>query len=201
MKHLEFEKLVKRFEDFESQTEEREVSEHLRACTECSALAAKLESFFRYVNADKNAKVSQAETAMLLNIFKPKKEVSAASRGSRIKRLFASLVFDDWQTALQERLAFSDSRHLLYRAGQFEIDLRLHFAGGSCQASGQVFPDCTSPALLTSAELFSAETSEKVFLNDCGEFVFPALKEGIYNFRLDSGETTIEIENLSLVSN
>lgn len=206
MKHLEFEQLVKRFEDFESQTdEEREVSEHLRACTECAARLRKLESFFAYVNADKNAKVSQADTAKLLNIFKPKKEVSAASRGgsssSKIKRLFASLIFDDWQTVVQERLAFSDSRHLLYRAGQFEIDLRLHFAGGSCQASGQVFPDCTSPAApAASAELFSAETSAKVFLNDCGEFVFPAVKEGIYNFRLNSGETTIEIENLSLVN-
>lgn len=198
MKHLEFEKLVKSFEGFESPAEEREVSGHLRSCSECAAQAAKLESFFRYANADKNAKVSQADTAKLLNIFRPKRQVSAR-RDSKIKRLFANLVFDDWQTALQERLAFSDSRHLLYRAGQFEVDLRLHFAGGSCQVSGQVFPDCTSSAG-ANAELFSAETSAKVFLNDCGEFVFPALKEGIYNFRLDSGETTIEIENLSLVN-
>jgi hypothetical protein len=199
MKHLEFEKLVKSFEGFDSPSEEREVSGHLRACTECAAMLAKLESFFRYVKADKNAKVSQAETARLLNIFRPKTEVSAARRDSKIKRLLASLIFDDWQTAVQERLAFSDSRHLLYRAGQFEIDLRLHFAGGGCQVSGQVFPDCISSAQ-ASAEIFSAETSEKVFLNDCGEFVFPPVKEGIYNFRLDSGETAVEIENLSLVN-
>lgn len=198
MKHLEFEKLVKSFEGFASQAEEQEVSGHLRTCTECAALLAKLEIFFRYVKADKNAKVSQADTARLLNIFRPKREVSAGSVGAgKIKTLLASLVFDDWQTALQERLALSDSRHLLYRAGQFEVDLRLHFAGGSCQVSGQVFPDCT---LSASAELFSAETGEKVFLNDCGEFVFPPVKEGIYNFRLDSGETAIEIEDLSLVN-
>jgi hypothetical protein len=196
MKHPEFEKLVKSFEGFESTAEEREVSGHLRVCAECAARAAQLESFFRYVKADKNPEVSQADTAALLNIFRPKKKVSAAAGDSKIKRLLASLVFDDWQTVLQERLVFSESRQLLYRAEQFEIDLRLHFAGGSCQVSGQVFPDCASSA---SAELFSARTSEKVFLNDCGEFVFPALKEGIYNFRLDSGETTIEIENLSLV--
>jgi hypothetical protein len=196
MKHLKFEKLVNNFEGFESQAEEREVSGHLRSCAECAAAAAKLESFFRYVNADKNAEVSQAGTARLLNIFRPKRKISAEG-GSPLRRLFAGLVFDDWQTVLQERLSVSDSRHLLYRAGQFEIDLRLHFTGGGCQASGQVFPDCTASAC---AELFSAETSEKVFLNDCGEFVFPPVREGIYNFRIDSGEAIIEIENLSLVN-
>jgi hypothetical protein len=217
MKHLEFEKLVDGFEGFrlplDDEKRRREVSEHLRECEECAARAAKLEIFFRYVKADKNAEVSQADTAALLNIFKPKGKAAAAAsgRGSKIKRLLASLMFDDWQMVLQERLNFSDSRQLLYRAGEFEVDLRLDFAvggngsGGSCQVSGQVFPDCGSSAVpAASAELYSAAagaTGEKVFLNDCGEFVFPPLKEGIYNFRLSSGETTIEIENLSLVSN
>lgn len=196
MKHLKFEKLVNNFEGSLSLAEEREVSGHLRACAECAGLAAKLENFFRYVSADKNREVSQADTARLLNIFKPRKIISAEGE-STVKKLLAALVFDDWQMALQERLAMSDSRHLLYRAAPFEVDLRLHFAGGSCQVSGQVFPDCTSSA---TAEFFSAEASEKVFLNDCGEFVFPPLKEGIYNFRINTGGTTIEIENLSLVN-
>lgn len=216
MKHLEFEKLVDGFEGFPLRAEDdeqqrREISEHLRDCEECAARAAKLEIFFRYVKAGKNAEVSQAETAALLNIFRPKGKAAAAAsgRGSKIKRLLANLVFDDWQTVLQERLNFSDSRQMLYRAGEFEVDLRLDFAvgsSGSCQVSGQVFPDCGSPAApAASAELSSAvdagATGEKVFLNDCGEFVFPPLKEGIYNFRLSLGETTIEIENLSLFSN
>lgn len=198
MKHIEFEKLVNNFEGLQSPAEAREVTGHLRACFECAALNAKLENFFRYAGAGRNSEVSQADTARLLNIFKPKGEVSVKNE-SAFKRLLAGLIFDDWQTVLHERLAISDSRHLLYRAGQFEIDLRLHFTGGSCQVSGQVFPDCTLPAAAT-AELFSAETSEKVFLNDCGEFVFPPLKEGAYNFRVNSGGTTVEIENLSLVN-
>lgn len=214
MKHLEFEKLLNGFESLEPPAAEaqaearREISAHLQACAECAARAAGLESFFRYVQADKNAEVSQADTAALLNIFRPKRNVSDAAAGGRLRRggtkiktLLASLVFDDWQTVLHERLAFStDSRQMLYRAGQVEVDLRLHFTGGNCRVSGQVFSECASSDAPANAELSSAETSEKVFLNDCGEFVFPALKEGIYNFRLDSGETTIEIENLSLVN-
>lgn len=196
MKHLKFEKLVNNFEGSLSLAEEREVASHLRECGECGALAARLENFFRYASADKNASVSPADTARLLNIFKPRNAPRAPSE-SIIKKLLAALVFDDWQTALQERLAMSDARHLLYRADQFEVDLRLHFSGGICQVSGQVFPDCASSA---TAEIFSAGTSEKIFLNDYGEFVFPPLKEGVYNFRLNSGGTTIEIENLSLVN-
>jgi len=195
MKHLKFEKLVNNFEGSLSLAEEQEVSNHLRACMECGALGAKLENFFRYVSADKNGEVSQADTARLLNIFQPRQPARGEGE-STVKKLLAALVFDDWQAALQERLALSDARHLLYRAAPFEVDLRLNFSGGNCQVSGQVFPDCT---LSATAEIFSAETSEMIFLNDYGEFVFPPLKEGVYKFRLNSGETVIEIENLSLV--
>jgi hypothetical protein len=200
MKHIEFEKLLRGFEGLRSPAEEREEAEHLRSCAECARLAAGAESFFRYVKAVKSAEVPQADTARLLNIFQPKKLVSA-EKESKLKKLLASLVFDDWlETDLpQERLAVSDSRHLLYRAGEFEVELRISFAAdGKCQVSGQVFPDCSAPE--ATAEFRSAETSETVFLNDYGEFVFSFLNEGIYDFRIDSGETIIEIEAVSLVN-
>jgi hypothetical protein len=197
MKHLEFEKLVKNFEGLLPLAEEQKISGHLRKCAECAALAAKLESFFDYVQkSGQNEQVSQADTARLLNIFKPPKVVSPPP--SFGQRLLAGLVFDDWQTALGERFAAADSRNLLYRAGEFEIDLRLLFTGGKCLLSGQVFPACRQPA---SAEIFSGEVvREKVFLNDYCEFVFPPLKEGIYSFRFESGGNIIEIENLSLIN-
>jgi hypothetical protein len=195
MKHPEFEKLVKNFEGRLALNEQQEVSEHLRACAECAASAAKLENFFRYANAE-NGQVSQADTVRLLNVFKPQKPASGKGE-SKLKRLFASLVFDDWQMALNERFAATDSRHLLYQAEDFEVDLRLLFAGGKCSLSGQIFPDCVENA---TAEIFSEDVSEKIFLNNYCEFVFPPLKEGIYNFRVNSGEKIIEIENLSLVN-
>ncbi|MGC2238385.1 MAG: hypothetical protein WA584_19680 [Pyrinomonadaceae bacterium] len=197
MKHPEFEKLVKSFEGLLPMSEEQEISSHLRVCALCGAQARKLESFFGYVNAGKTAPVSQADTARLLNVFKrPEKSISATGE-SFVERLLAGLVFDDWQTALSERFVADDSRHLLYRAGQFEIDLRLHFADGKCRLSGQVFPDCGKQA---SAEIFSENASEKVFLNDYCEFVFPPVAEGTYDFRIDSNGKLIEIENLSLIN-
>jgi hypothetical protein len=197
MKHPEFEKLVKSFEGLLSISEEQEISSHLRVCAACGAQARKLESFFGYVNASKTEQVSQADTARLLNVFRPERRISSAKAESFAERLLANLVFDDWQTAFSERFVADDSRHLLYRAGEFEIDLRLHFADGRCLVSGQIFPDCGKRA---SAEIVSETTSEKVFLNDYCEFVFPPIREGIYNFRIDSNAKIIEIENLSLIN-
>jgi hypothetical protein len=197
MKHPEFEKLVKSFEGLLPMSEEQEISSHLRVCAACGAQARKLESFFGYVNSGKTEPVSQADTARLLNVFKPERRISSAKGESFAGRLFANLVFDDWQTALSERFAVDDSRHLLYRAGEFEIDLRLHFADGKCLVSGQIFPDCGK---LGNAEIFSENASEKVFLNDYCEFVFLPVGEGIYNFRINSNGKLIEIENLSLIN-
>ena len=196
MKHPEFEKLVKNFEGLLSLAEKQEVAEHLDGCSECAALGEKLENFFSYVNTSLYEPVPQADTARFLNIFQPKKNRSAESQ-SLSERLFANLIFDDWQMALNERYAATDTRHLLYRAERFEIDFRLNFFGGKCQVSGQIFPDCGTAA---TAEIYSEETSEKIFLNDYCEFVFPHLKEGIYNFRVTIENKILEIENLSLVS-
>ena len=194
MKHTEIEKLVKNFEGLLSLAEQREVSEHLEACAECAALGAKLENFFSYVNTFKNEQVAQADTARLLNIFKPKKNVSAKGEFSG-QRLVANLIFDDWQMTVNERFAATDTRHLLFKAERFEIDLRIYFFGGKCRVSGQIFPNCRKSATL---EIYSEETSEKIFSNNYCEFVFPPVQEGIYNFRISLGKTILEIENLSL---
>jgi len=194
MNHPEIEKLVKNFEGLLSLTEQREVSEHLNECVKCAALGAKLEDFFSYVNTFKIEQVSQADTARLLNIFKPKNNASAKGKFSS-KRLIASLIFDDWQMTVNERFAANETRHLLFKAERYEIDLRVHFFGGKCRVSGQIFPDCSKSATV---EIYSEETSEKIFLNNYCEFVFPPVQEGIYNFRISSGETILEIENLSL---
>ena len=205
MKHTEFEKLVKRFEGSLSLSEERETAEHLGECADCRVLAQKLEAFFHYAADGQTARVSQADTARLLNIFQPQSARKISARGeSFVERLVASLVFDDWQTALNERFVptGADTRHLLYRAGELEIDMRFEFdggggGGGKCRVSGQIFPDCGERA---SAEIFSETASETVFLNEYCEFVFPPVAEGVYHFRFNLAGKTIEIEDISLLS-
>lgn len=195
MKHIEFEVLIKKAEGLLSPDEAREVEKHLRVCIDCARTSQKLESFTAYVRADTDfEEVPQATTANLLNIFQPQK--AAANKDSFLRKLIASLTFDDWQTALNERFVLSDERQLLYKAENFDIDLRLNFAGEKCQLSGQLFPDCAPGTI----ELFSGEESRKAEFNEDCEFVFPPVKNGQYTLRIKLGETIIEIQNISLQS-
>ena len=193
MKHTEFETLIKYFEGKLSAAEAVKISEHLRDCPTCAAESRQLENFLGYVQTREYEQVSQAVTANLLNIYKPKK--TAAKGESFVKKLVATLAFDDWQTVLSERFMMSNTRQLLYHTDDFDIDLRLNFTGEKCQVSGQILPDCED----ATAEIFSEESSEKVALNQDCEFVFPPVKNGIYGLRINSADTVIEIRDVSLL--
>ncbi len=192
MKHTEFETLIQHFEGKLPADEHHETAAHLRDCQTCAAESRKLEIFLGYVEKRDYEQVPQAVTANLLNIYKPKKVVAKGE--SFVKKLIATLAFDDWQTVLNERFTMSDTRQLLYNTDEFDIDLRLNFTGEKCQVSGQILPDCQN----ATAELFSVETSEKVTLNQDCEFVFPPVKNGIYGLRINSADTLIEIRDISL---
>lgn len=194
MKHIEFEQLVEIFEGLRSETENREVFDHLRICDDCNKQAQKLENFFGYAKIAESAQAGQALTANLLNIYKPRKSVLA--KKSYKQCLLATLVFDDWQFALNERLVYSDTRQLLYQTALFDIDLRLHFIGDKCQISGQIFPDCKGG----SVEIYSSDFSEMTSLNEKCEFVFSLVKQEIYTLRFVSEDVSIEIENISLLN-
>jgi len=193
MKHIEFEALIQYLEGSFSAADSREISAHLKICPSCSDESKRLEDFFGYASSSQFESVPQAVTANLLNIYKPLR--TAPKKVFSVRKLLANLVFDDWQTALNERFVLSDSRQMLYRAGHFDIDLRFNFAGEKCQVSGQVFPDCQNG----SAEILSDSAREKVSLNQDCEFVFPPLKNGIYDLLIDIDGIVVEIRKISLL--
>ncbi len=190
-RHLEFETLLRRAEGVASFDEIQAV--HLADCQTCASQMRKLENFFSTAKIAPAA-VPQFVTANLLNVYQKPNRVE---KKSLARRLFGSLVFDDWQPefAVQERLSFLETRQLLYRADGYEIDLRLTFGGGKCQVSGQIFPDCTVGAI----KIFSEKTSAQIDLNEHCEFVLPMIDEGIYSLQAEMSGETIEIENLSLL--
>jgi hypothetical protein len=193
MKHTEFETLIQYFEGKLAAAEAVKISGHLRDCTTCAAESRKLENFLGYVQIREYEQVSQAATANLLNIYKPQKQ--SVKSNSFIKKIVATLAFDDWQTVLNERFIMSDTRQLLYNTDDFDIDLRLNFAGEKCQVSGQILPDCQNAFV----EIFSEETIEKTALNRDCEFIFPPVKIGVYDLRVISRDIIIEIQNISLL--
>lgn len=195
LQHLEFDQLVRRVEVDLSENELQQTDKHLASCAKCQSDLIKLENFFAFAKSANTETVPQAVTANLLNIYQPSKPQSKATLREHLRGI---LTFDDWlpEFAVHERLAFSDTRQMLFRAEHFEIDLRLNFAGNKCQISGQIFPDCTSGEVEISSENFS----EKVSLNEYCEFVLPFVSEGIYDFKIILKDTQIKIPQVSLFS-
>ena len=198
LEHIEFEQLVRRAGGGLSEIERRKTTAHLSVCADCAAQLRKLENFFAYSMQENFAPVPQATTARLLNVYQPKKPKKNHARASFGQRVLGTLIFDDWlpEFVLHERLAFSDTRQFLYHASDYDVDLRVNFSGGGCRVTGQIFPDCASGQI----EISSNKISEKVFLNQYCEFVFPVLEEGVYNLRIELENITIQISDVSLVT-
>lgn len=192
MKHIEFEKLLEIME--RGDLTDPPIGDHLRVCPDCAVKTEKLRNFLNYSKTEKFEEVGQQVTSNLLNIFSRKK--LSVKKQSFAEKVLAKLVFDDWQFALNERRGMSDTRQLLFKAGAYEIDLRLQFTGDKCQISGQIFPDCENGLIEIIGSDFRAETESD---ENC-EFFFPQVKKGIYQLicRLDGN--AIEIENFSLLT-
>jgi hypothetical protein len=187
MKHIEIETLINKFEGRFADGDEREIAAHIADCSECAAESAKLADFFAY-SEQHFTDVPQAVTARILNLYqrKPVPEAAKTNIGSRI----ASLIFDDWQMALNERYSGLDSRQLLYRIGDLEIDLRLELVGDMCRLTGQIFPEHNG----ATAEVLSATHSAPATFNEFGEFTFELMPQDIYDVRIsiDNEDLTIE---------
>lgn len=191
MKHADFETLVGYAEGSLPDADRPQVAGHLSVCASCRSEVTKLAQFFRFAETGELETVPQATTAHLLNIYRRKKV--APKTAAKIS-LLANLVFDDWNFALNERFVMSDLRQLLYRAGTFEIDLRLNFSGEKCNVDGQVFPDCTGGT----AELIGRTATHRVALDADCEFALPRVECGVYDLKFDIDGVTIEIKDMPL---
>lgn len=192
-KHIEFEEIINLAEnDFAPELSSAKAN-HLGSCAECSAQLRQLGNLFLLAPKDLTETVPQAVTAHLLNIYR---QPSAKPRPSLINRLAGLLIFDDWKPefALNERLSFQDTRQLLYRAGDYTIDLRVHLADDNYLISGQVFPEAFSAVV----RIYNAKTSMETSLNEDGEFDFPPFKESSFNLQIVTENETIEVNDISL---
>lgn len=193
--HPEFADLVRRIEASLSETELQRMDFHLNVCAVCMKKLQKLENFFTSAKPKVSETVPSATTARLLNIFRHSKK----PQKSGLKRyLQGILIFDDWMPkfAVNERLFFSETRQMLFRAEHFEIDLRLNFDDGKCQVSGQVFPDCT----FGKVKIIGQKFSEEVSFNPSCRFVFLPVEEGIYDFLITTNDSEIRLSQVSLTN-
>lgn len=191
MKHIEFTKLIERHERQLDQHEESEIANHIAACITCRAEESKLAAFVSYSAIRATEDVPQAVSARLLNIYdrRPLPDVSGAP-----KVLGAGfLIFDDWATALNERYSGMDSRQMVFRVGEFEIDLRIEFIGDNCRLTGQIFPSIQDGVIeVESTDVFRSE------LDESGSFDIGTVPRGSYDVRISVGGDILLIEKLPL---
>ncbi len=190
MKHVAFAQLIEKLEGTLPSDDVREIEVHISDCNECSVEYRRLAQFFAYSDAVEYTDVPQAVTARILNTYVPKRK--AVPQAARRTGFIAQLLFDDWQMALNERRSFADTRQLLYKIGENDLDLRLEFREDKCRIAGQIFPDCQNGV----AEIFSENISETAVLDDNCEFSFDFVPLGQYGLRLTLDGEIIEVENL-----
>ncbi len=192
MKHIEFAKLVERFEGRLTTGEELEMAAHIDACGDCGTEFRKLANFFNYLTLKDGEPVPQAVTAGILNIYQRKpaqnQPVVTESRG------IGSLIFDDWSMALNERYSGLDTRQMLYRVKDFDIDVRIELIGDKCRLAGQVFPEIIG----ASAEITSPEHCASADLTEFGEFTLEPVPQGVYRLKISAGSEELILEDIPL---
>jgi hypothetical protein len=192
-RHIEFEEIIKLAENDSASELSSAKANHLGSCAECSVQLRQLKNLFSLAPKEFPETVSQATTAHLLNIYR---QPAAKTRKSLTNRLAGLLIFDDWKPefALNERLSFQDTRQLLYKAGDYTIDLRVHLADDRFLISGQIFPE----AFAAVVRIYNAKISLETSLNEDGEFDFPPFDEGNFNLQIVTENETIELNDISL---
>ncbi len=192
MKHIEFVRLVEKFERRLSDHETSEIDTHIAECSDCGIESARLADFFAYTDLKDLESVPQAVTARILNIYQRRPvpiETVAPEPGG-----LGFLIFDDWQMALNERYSGFDTRQMLYRIKGFDIDLRFELISDKCRLTGQLFPE----SIGATAEISSSNHTATTTLNKFGEFVFELVPQGVYDFRISVGKEDLCIEKVPL---
>ena len=119
----------------------------------------------------------------------------AASVGTLIQ---AVLTFDSWARpaiASGMRSAGADKRHLLFNAGERDVDLRINREAGAFILTGQVLgPDGAGTIELAAEPASPAEAADSgpggswtTILDEMGEFRLPGIPTGAYRLTLRFG--------------
>lgn len=192
MKHIDFAKLVERFEGSLRPEDVRLVDEHASNCRECSTSYRKLADIFAYTAPVESEAVPQATTARILNIYQRKPAQADAPQPER--RGLATLLFDDWQMAVNERYSGIESRQLLFQVEEYQVDLRIEFSGEFGMVAGQIFPAIAN----ATAELINSDRQITAEVSELGEFVFDAVPKGNYELRIASADSEIILEQVPI---
>jgi hypothetical protein len=189
--HISFEKLADLIDDRLDPNERDALSAHIVSCSGCEAELKHLGHIVELMRTDRGDDAPGDLIAKVKDLFH--------SPGAKtiLKRMIAALTFDSnvQAPAYAVRATQSQSRQLLFSAGDIEVDLRVATVGDKVQLKGQLLgaaPDNGTVALEGQSEWHAAA------LNELQEFTLAAVPSGDYTLLLCLADREIEIPDLHL---
>jgi anti-sigma factor RsiW len=174
--------------------EERErTATHVAGCLRCRTELDALRRLLETMRTDRSEDAPPAAVAAAIRLFRPRIE---EERPSTLQRLIAVLRFDSRQQplALGMRAGQAAGRHLLYSAGEHDLDIRLTQRAGLWTAAGQVL----GPAGAGEVELEGATAVVRGAITELGEFTLPPVPPGTYTLRLRLAAVELEAADLEI---
>lgn len=193
--HLGLEELA----DFAQQrlraAEEEVTKNHLARCSECSATFSRLSELIEVMMSDNTVDAPRDVIQYAINIFRK----SDNAQQGLLERIVAVLSFDSLTMAPAHALrsGAASARHLIYSAGDHDIDLRVAPEGRQWSIAGQVLGRVCPGG---EARLENESVSTSASLNELCEFRMPLVDSGNYTLRLLLTDLEVEVPALEIRS-
>ncbi|MEK6300689.1 MAG: carboxypeptidase-like regulatory domain-containing protein [Acidobacteriota bacterium] len=203
MKCPTFERLIDFLDERLASSSAAAVVAHLdTGCSHCASDRAWYESLKRVAASDDSVEPPPWVLKRALKVFEEPGR-TRTTVASRAGRLIASLLFDSLsQPAVAEaRSVGADGRQLLYRAGDYSIDLQVTPAGQNrSNLAGQILREgefsFESVAALPLQLSGASGSRYSIVTSDRGEFSVSSLELGTYELRIDAQGSWLTIEGL-----
>jgi hypothetical protein len=195
-----FERLLDYLDGKLAASESSSVQAHLASdCVSCAASRQWYQQVRAVAAADDTVEPPAWVLKRALRIFDQQRpRLGERSTVERMKDAVAALVFDSFArpAVAGVRSTETSNRQLLYRAGDYHLDLQIAPAGPSRpDLIGQVLRegDATfaSVAEMPLALLRGEQAKYEITTNEMGEFVIRGVEEGEYNVRLETSEGSV----------
>ena len=196
--HIPLEKLADLAESRLTGAEREAAHEHARNCPACAGQLAELEKVIGLMRSDKAEDAPRDVIHLAVSQFNAR---ARKPEKSLVRTILAALSFDSAQMtpAFGVRSGGQpETRQLLYRAGDTDLDIRVASSDDRWVVSGQVLgaEDLSEGSIELEGEGAQVASS----LNDLSEFTLPPVPTGSYTLRLRLMSMEIEVPGFNLGS-
>jgi hypothetical protein len=206
MKCPSFETLINYLDDQLTVAEGAAVAEHLQSgCTSCAETRDWYENVRLIASSDDSVEPPPWILKRAIRVFE--NQHSRPGVVERIGAAVASLVFDSFSrpAVAGVRSTETAARQMLYRAGNYSIDLQIESSGQSlCELKGQVLREgetAFESVRRLALELAGESETRSAVTDQMGEFAFGGVRPGDYELRIKMVEGTITIPGLPITHN